>query len=75
MLLSGQDAAFVVDFSHLSIFKTAESDKAKTYYQKAVAVREMYTLGIISLEEARLELGYDEKIEGKTIYSEQGTSK
>lgn len=75
MLLYGQDAAFVVDFSHLSIFKTAESDKAKTYYQKAVAVREMYTLGIISLQEARLELGYDEKIEGKTIYSEQGTGR
>ena len=72
LLLAGADADFVIDFSHLSIFKTAEADKAKTYYQKAVAIREMYTLGVISREEARLELGYDETIEGKTLYAEQG---
>lgn len=76
MLLGLGGDKFVMDFSTLSCLKTAEADRAKTYYQKAVAVRELYTLGIISREEARIELDYNESIEGKaTMYSPQGTDR
>ena len=73
MLLGLGGDKFVMDFSGLSCLKTAEADWAKTYYQKAVAVRELYTLGVISREEARIALDYNEAIEGKaTMYSTQG---
>lgn len=66
---------FIIDYSDLGCLKTAEAEKAKTYYQTAIAVRELFMLGIISQEEARLKLDYDEKIEGQTMYSGQKTDR
>lgn len=67
-LLLNDEAYFVVDFSHVPAMKVSEEQKTKVYYQKAVAVEKMYKDGVISREEARLELGYEEAIEGKTMY-------
>lgn len=67
-LLLNDEAYFVVDFSHVPAMKVAEEQKAKVYYQKSIAVQKLYTDGVISREEARLEMGYEEQIEGKTMY-------
>lgn len=67
-LLLNDEAYFVIDFSHVPAMKVSEEQKTKVYYQKAVAVEKMYKDGVISREEARLELGYEEAIEGKTMY-------
>jgi hypothetical protein len=61
---------FVIDFSHVPAMKEAEEQKAKVYYQKATAVQKLYQDGVISREEARLEMGYEEQIEGKTMYEQ-----
>jgi hypothetical protein len=68
-LLLPSDAYFVIDFSHLPAMKEAEEQLAKVYLQKSTAVQKLYEDGIISREEARLELGYEESIEGKTMYN------
>lgn len=67
-LLLNDEAYFVVDFSCVPAMKVAEEQKAKVYYQKSIAVQKLYTDGVISREEARLEMGYEEQIEGKTMY-------
>lgn len=73
-LLLNDEAYFVVDFSHVPAMKVSEEQKSKVYYQKAVAVEKMYKDGVISREEARLELGYEEAIEGKTMYKPNNQS-
>jgi hypothetical protein len=65
---------FVIDFSHVPAMKEAEEQKAKVYYQKATAVVKLYEDGVLSREEARLEMGYEMEIEGKTMYNQNNNS-
>lgn len=65
---------FVVDFSHVPAMKDAEEQKAKTYYQKATAVVKLYEDGILSREEARLEMGYEQQIDGKNMFNQNDKS-
>jgi hypothetical protein len=70
-LLLPDNAYFVVDFSGVPAMKVAEEQKAKVFMQKTSAVQKLYQDGVISREEARLELGYEESIEGKTMFNTQ----
>lgn len=58
---------FEVDFSHIACLKAAESDAAALFASKANALLSLYREGIISREEARLSLDYDEEVHGGTI--------
>lgn len=69
-----KDAQFMIDFSHLSFMKAADKDKADAFAKNATAVLDLYQRGIISREEARLKLEYDEDIQGQTMFSEAGES-
>ena len=69
-----KDAQFMIDFSHLSFMKAADKDKADAFAKNATAVLDLYQRGIISREEARLKLEYDENIQGQTMFSEAGES-
>lgn len=64
--------SFVIDFSHLSFMKEADKDKADAFAKNAAAVLDLYQRGIISREEARIKLEYDEDIQGQTMFSEAG---
>lgn len=70
-LLLGGNAYFVIDFSHVPAMKVAEEQKSKVFYQKTIAVQKLYQDGVISREEARLEMGYEEQIEGETMYNDK----
>jgi phage portal protein BeeE len=65
---------FVIDFSHVPAMKEAEEQKAKTYYQKATAVVKLYEDGVLSREEVRLEMGYEQEIDGKTMFNDKNQS-
>lgn len=69
-LLLPPDAYFVIDFSEVPAMKEAEKEKATVFLQKTNAVQRLYQDGVISREEARLELGYEETIEGVTMFNE-----
>ncbi len=56
-----------VDFAHIACLKAAESDAAALFARKANALLALYREGIVSREEARLALDYDEEIHGDTI--------
>lgn len=66
---------FVIDFSHVPAMKEAEEQKSKVYYQKATAVVKLYEDGILSREEARLEMGYEQQIEGKTMFKDDSNGR
>jgi hypothetical protein len=73
-LLLNDEAYFVIDFSHVPAMKEAEEQKAKVYYQKATAVVKLYEDGILSREEVRLEMGYEQQVEGKTMFNKKDNS-
>lgn len=58
----------IADYSDVECLKEAEKEAALTKKLRAEAVKIEYQAGLISLEEARLELGKDEKVYGKTMY-------
>lgn len=69
-ILKLEGATIVIGFSHLAFMKEAEKDKADAFQKTSNAVIKLYQLGIITREEARLRLDYDEELEGQTMYAD-----
>ena len=60
----------IIDFDHVESLKIAESEAANTLYKKAHALHGLYVDGIITREEYRLSMGYDEDFYGETLYQQ-----
>lgn len=62
----GRDRIYI-DFDH--VLREADSEKALTLQRKIDSLEKVYRLGVISLEEFRLAIDYDEQISGITMYN------
>lgn len=56
------------DFSHIEVLKESETEKADALGKKISALTKAYHDKVISLEEYRLAIDYDENINGNTMY-------
>lgn len=57
-----------IDFSHIEVLKESEKERADTLLKMSTALDKLYKSGIISREEFRLAIDYDEEISGTTMY-------
>lgn len=58
----------IIDFSHVECLNTAEAEAANTLLKKVSGLKQLYVDRVITLEEYRLALGYDEDFYGDTFY-------
>lgn len=65
-----EDTRIICDFSEVEALQTAETEAADTLNKKSSALHTMYQDGAITLQEYRLALGYDEEMNGETLFND-----